>query len=146
MDKLDALITSLKELDTSIIDTIKQVIQDNAVIIEEMNTVVQLDEEGVNRLGVKISSYAPYSPMTISIKREKGQPTSRVTLRDTGEFHKSFYIEFHPDGFEIKASDWKANVLTKEYGPEIFGLTDENFNDLAINYIAPAIEDLFKSI
>ena len=34
-------------------------------------------------------SLGDYSPVTIQIKRAKGQPTDRITLKDTGEFYKS---------------------------------------------------------
>lgn len=56
-----------------------------------MNAEEQLFEQGINRLGVDIMDYAPYSPLTIAIKEEKGQPTNRVTLRDTGDFEASFF-------------------------------------------------------
>ena len=50
------------------------------------NADAQLYEQGVNALGVSIDSYKPYTDLTIEIKKEKGQPYDRVTLRDTGDF------------------------------------------------------------
>jgi hypothetical protein len=125
---------------------IREVLQDNKEIVLEMNSEEQLFEKGIDRFGVKISSFAPYSPATLQIKRLKGQPTNRVTLRDEGDFHFSFFIEFTSDGFEIKASDWKAANLVSGYGESILGLTDENFRDLAQNYVAPEILKLIKNI
>lgn len=70
---------------------IQQIIWDNDAYIVDMNAEEQLFEQGINRLGVDIMDYAPYSPLTIAIKEEKGQPTNRVTLRDTGDFEASFF-------------------------------------------------------
>ena len=70
---------------------IQQIIWDNDAYIVDMNAEEQLFEQGINRLGVDIMDYAPYSPLTIAIKEEKGQPTNRVTLRDTGDLFQ-FYL------------------------------------------------------
>ena len=46
--------------------------------IIDANAEEQLFEQGINRLGVDIMDYRPYTPLTIAIKEEKGQPTNRV--------------------------------------------------------------------
>lgn len=125
---------------------IQRTLEDNKEIILDMNSEVQLFEKGVNRYDVKISSFAPYSATTVQIKRAKGQPTNRVTLRDEGDFHFSFFIEFTDESFQIKASDWKANMLVSQYGESILGLTNENFRDLADNYVAPELIKLIKEL
>lgn len=127
------LINSVKEFNERLTngDYISEVIKDNEVLIIELNTEEQLYEEGINILGVKIDDYAPYQPETIYYKRERGQPTNRVTLRDEGDFHNSFYLEIGKEQFEIKASDEKTEQLKKKYG-KILGLTDENVNELRI--------------
>lgn len=116
---------------------IQQIIWDNGAYIVDMNAQDQLYEQGINRLGVDIMDYAPYSPLTIQIKEEKGQPTNRVTLRDTGDFETSFFIEANDRQFEIKASDFKTEELIKKYGRQILGLTDENIQALIWQYIYP---------
>ena len=105
--------------------------------IIDANAEEQLFEQGINRLGVEISDYAPYSPVTIAIKEAKGQPTNRVTLRDEGDFESSFYLEVGDKQFEIKASDFKTEDLIKKYGRQILGLTDENISILIWKYIFP---------
>ena len=92
---------------------IQQIIWDNDAYIVDMNAEEQLFEQGINRLGVDIMDYAPYSPLTIAIKEEKGQPTNRVTLRDTGDFEASFFLEVGDKQFEIKASDFKTEDLVR---------------------------------
>ncbi len=144
MKRLDIIINKLKRFESEIFKTIEGVIRENEGLIVEMNSEDQLFEHGINRKGESLASYAPYSPVTIEIKRQKGQPTGRVTLRDEEDFHLSFYIDYQADGFEIRASDWKERDLTDYYGEEILGLTDENLRELTHEYIAPEILKMFK--
>ena len=120
---------------------IQQIIWDNDAYIVDMNAEEQLFEQGINRLGVDIMDYMPYTPLTIAIKEGKGQPTNRVTLRDEGDFEASFYLDVSDKQFEIKASDFKTEDLIKKYGRQILGLTDENIASLIWQYIYP---DLIK--
>lgn len=124
---------------------IKAIIEENDAYIVDMNTEQQLYEQGVNTYGVKIMDYKPYKPLTIRIKKEKGQPIDRVTLRDTGDFQSSFYLEVGNEQFEIKANDWKTDGLIKKYGREILGLTDENLSELIWHFIYPDILEKAKS-
>ena len=107
---------------------ISEVINDYDVYFDiiDMNINDQLYKRGVTSLGDEIAEYDPYSPYTVLIKEAKGQPTDRVTLKDTGAFHGSFFIDAGSDSFEIYASDEKTAALVDRYGLEIFGLTDEN--------------------
>lgn len=123
---------------------IQDIIWKNEAYIVDMNAEEQLYEQGINRLGVDISDYAPYSPVTIEIKRLKGQPTNRVTLRDEGDFESSFFLEVGDEQFEIKASDFKTEDLVKKYGEQILGLTDENIATLIWQYIYPDLMDEAK--
>lgn len=87
----------------------------------------QLYAEGINGGGVEIASYRPYAESTIRRKIRKGQPTDRVTLRDTGAFHKEMHVVFDEEGFYITSENFKTPFLVSRYGPKIFRLTDENF-------------------
>lgn len=127
-----------------IIDSIKK----NEDDIIALNAQEQLYEQGINALGVKISDYAPYSPYTVQIKREKGQPVDRVTLRDTGEFHSSFHIIYERDGesFSIAARDPKSRELEERYGDDILGLTEPNFLEVRYYVYEDVLESLNKKI
>lgn len=135
MKKLDDTIKRLKAFDPQ--EVVAQVVADNDDVIVEMNTDDQLFARGVNRNNVAIADYAPYAGQTILFKELKNQPTDRVTLRDSGDFHNSFYIELLGDGFEIKAVDEKTEELEMKYGEEIFGLADFSVFNFAHNYIKP---------
>ena len=92
--------------------------------IVEMNYGDQLYDQGLNAKGITINSYRDYTPFTKRVKRKKGQPFNRVTLRDTGDFHKSFFLQLRTNEFEISAKDWKTTKLKLKYKPAIFGLTE----------------------
>lgn len=146
MNQIEELIAKIIELRDNINDYIRlEVIEDEASICD-MNSENQLFEKGITREGIKINSYAPYSKNTIAVKIAKGQPTNRVTLRDTGEFHASFVVYTDDTKFFIDAKDWKTNKLSEKYGEEIFGLTDENINELIWEYIYPALMNKVRNL
>ena len=125
---------------------IQQILWDNEAYIVDLNSQDQLFDQGVNNLGVSISDYAPYSPVTIEIKEAKGQPTDRVTLHDEGDFAQSFYLEVGENQFEIRAGDWKTEELIKKYGRQIMGLTDENIARVVWEFIYPDLINNAKRV
>lgn len=69
----------------------------------------------------------PYSRFTVAIKRKKGQPSDRTTLKDTGKFYRSFKITVNSGGFTIDADGQKDNInLFDRYGIDILGLNQMN--------------------
>ena len=105
----------------------------------------QLYRRGVNGDDKKIMDYMPYTARTIKIKKKKGQPTTRVTLRDTGDFHKSMFVVFESDGFYITASDKKTPWLTKKYGDKIFKLTNKNLTRIIRSHIRKELVKRLKN-
>ena len=118
---------------------VRNIVINSEEIIVEMNAEKQLYNMGITSLGIDINSFAPYKEFTIKKKKEKGQPTDRVTLRDTEDFHKSFFVDAKEEEFEIKAGDWKTERLILRYGDEIMGLTGENLTTLIWQHIYPYI-------
>ena len=114
---------------------LEDIIRDKEDVIVSAIADDQLYRRGINGRGEKIMSYMPYTAKTIQNKKRKGQPTTRVTLRDTGAFHKSMFVVFDSEGFYITASDEKTEKLIKRYGEEIFRLTDKNFTRIIQSHI-----------
>ena len=125
---------------------IKDIVEENEAFIVELNSEEQLFEKGITSTGVSIADYAPYSEVTVEIKRQKGQPVNRVTLRDEGDFHASFAIKADNEQFEIVANDWKVKDLTLYYGDEILGLTDDNIVVVARDFVYPELMEKAKKI
>lgn len=125
----------LRAFKDSLPDTLKEIVMDKAGVIVSAVANDQLYRRGVNGRDVKIMSYQPYAMRTILAKKRKGQPTTRVTLRDTGVFHKSMYLVADDEGFYVTSDDRKAVWLTKRYGEAIFRLTDKNFTRILRSHI-----------
>lgn len=114
---------------------LEDIVRDKEDVIVSAIADDQLYRRGINGKGEKIMDYMPYAARTIKNKKRKGQPTTRVTLRDTGAFHKSMYVVFDSEGFYITASDEKTQDLVEKYGEEIFRLTDKNFTRIIRSHI-----------
>lgn len=125
---------------------LKDIIHDKEDVIVSAIADNQLYRRGINGKGVKIMDYMPYAPRTIQNKKRKGQPTTRVTLRDTGAFHESMYVVFDSDGFYVTASDDKTQELINKYGEEIFRLTDKNFTRIVRSHIRKELVKRLKRI
>lgn len=144
---IDNLILKLKRFEQDLRTTaIKEAVLENEAIILDMNTQDQLFEKGIDADGISIMSVQPYTARTVTIKSLKGQPTNRVTLRDEGDFHRSFYLEYYEEGIFITAADDKAEKLAFKYGDRIFGLTEENKSILAKQYILPFLIEQLQNI
>jgi hypothetical protein len=110
----------------------------NFVISTELKELIielnqdQLYDLGEDSKGNKLWSFSPsmpYSPYTIKIKQAKGQPTDRLTLRDTGAFYKSFTVEVEGASIILDADGRKKDTnLFSKYGIDILGLNDQNMS------------------
>ncbi len=134
---LDEKIQALKLFRTSINEYIRKEVIEQEAIICDMNSQIQLYERGIDANGDPIEP--EYADLTVQIKLSKSQPTARVTLRDSGDFHASFYIYATNDKFYIDAKDTITEDLTKKYGESIFGLIPEHVSELAQEYIKPML-------
>ena len=114
---------------------LEDVVRDKEDVIVSAIADDQLYRRGINGKGEKIMEYAPYAARTIENKKRKGQPTTRVTLRDTGDFHRSMHVIFDSEGFYITSDDEKAKYLVKKYGGEIYRLTDKNFTRIIRSHV-----------
>lgn len=110
MWKLEAFARNLLKLNEDA--AFKKVISDKEIQLEavRLNTEEQLYIRGVDVHGNKLRSiYARfgkfYADRTIQIKNEKGQPTDRVTMRDTGAMYKT-------EKAIIKANELKLDMNT----------------------------------
>lgn len=108
--------------------------------IIELNTQDQLYDEGVDATSTKLESIGGgYAASTIKRKRSKGQPTDRVTLKDTGVFYSTVEVDVQDDAFTIEAYYLKQGQdLRKRWGNNLAGLTADSRATL-IQFILPEI-------
>lgn len=144
MNMIEKLIQNLKQLD---IEAIIQLILTNPYIQEWITDTVtgRLYETGrtssFKRLRTNVAikqqkRYARrkerfYATTTEKIKKEKGQPVDRVTLKDSGDFYDSFKIKADKRSFSISADlkngamydNFSISFRRNEFTKEILGLS-----------------------
>jgi len=138
MDALLRVLRKTKKLDP--FQLVDNIIRSNNLLdyIIKLNTESQLFNRGISTDGMKI--VPPYAKTTKSIKRRKGQPSTRVTLKDTGDMYKTWEVKLSKLYITITANLIKKgknkdgnNIdinLEIKYGKNIVGLTDENLQKL----------------
>lgn len=67
-----------------------------------------------------------YAESTKKRKRKEGQPSDRVTTRDTGAYHEGFTVKPKSDVLEIGSDVRYEQYLDKRYGKKLYGLTPDN--------------------
>lgn len=140
----DATIERLRSIQDDFPALILRLVRLNEAFVVSLNVDRQLYEQGVDGNGDFVAP--PYRPSTIRRKIRKGQPTNRVTLKDKGDFHGSFYLIFREGEFEISAKDPKRERLVRKYGKPIFGLTEESLDLLRERLKVELIQETRKAI
>lgn len=116
--------------------------------IEEDIRDNQLYDKGIDgtgeRITNKITGRSVYARFTIKLKSEKNQPTDRITLKDTGSFHRSIKLTAFSDHFEISSTDSKAPDLIETYGEDILKPTTDNMRNFIENNVIPDLKKFFR--
>lgn len=124
------LIKKVKRLDQD--KMVKKSLDDKSLQREvlRMNTEDQLYNEGVDSKGKSLGEYSKATILgtkNFEGKIQKGQRYDHITLNDTGAFYNSFKFKNEAKDFVISADTSKQGTdLTKQFGKDILGLTDEN--------------------
>ena len=142
-DSINDAINFFKDIDSIILE-ITQEPETQKFLIEVLQDQLFTTGEDGNGL-----SLGDYSPVTVQIKRAKGQPTDRITLKDTGEFYDSYNIDPFNGGFIIDANGQKSpsDNLFVTYGDDILKPNDETLTEIAEYYETRLFEyftDLFE--
>lgn len=117
----------------------------------ELNTDSQLYDKGVDADGVPIGQYSPFTvdyKQSIAGRLGNDTRTDHITLKDTGDFYRSFRFVPLSNGFEITADTDKGggDDLAEMYGRKILGLTDESIQQIIPEVTEIAITETRKAI
>ncbi len=159
MNRLENMCLELKKINQK--SLLKELFADPyfKAFVVDLNTQ-RLFEQGTDANDIPLRSRmaqfgAFYSPRTVRIKKAKGQPTDRVTLKDTGKFYESFAFKGNLTALEFLI---QANVLKKdektgeitnlqqEWGQDILGLSDEDLIELIALSLEIIISFVLKRI
>ena len=134
----------LLELKNSINKSIQNSISTNKAVLIEQQTDGQFDK-GQDSQGIQ---FVPkYAFSTKVAKRRKGQPTDRVTLRDTGKLYGNIDIQAQTTQAIISANVEYFKYLIAHYDKNtILGIQAEAMKDFLKEFTLPEIEKNFKTI
>jgi len=142
MSNLNDYINSLNDLSNNIDKIIKDVvIKDKGILLS--NIKLRLFNKG---LDANLKSLGTYSKRTVLKKKKKNQRTSHVTLRDTGDWYNSMFIDFKNNEIIVDSSDFKTGILTDIYGDAILGLTEQELNNFIDANIEKALNKRLNEI
>lgn len=84
----------------------------------------------------------PLAESTKKRKKREGKRASFVTLRDSGDWYASMFIDFKDGSILVDASDWKTDLLEDIYGEGILGLSDKETELFVDSTLEPELEKL----
>lgn len=129
----------LNEVRDNVRQVVKQTFEEHKRLIIQYNADTQMYKLGQDSKGSIIRP--AYRPATIRLKRAKGQPTDRVTLRDTGKFHKTLIVTPKEDYVEISSDLEYAKYLFKRYGDDVLGIQEELLKEFVTRYVVPKLQE-----
>ena len=102
-------------------------------------------EEGLDGRGVPLASIHDYTKRSKDKKSKMGEYTGKVTLRNTGTFHRSLKVVSEAGGFRIVSTDnpRKVGHLIRRWGKPILRLSNEHLNELLME-IRPSLSAKLK--
>lgn len=139
--ELNNIIQRFAALKRELPDLVGELLEENAHFIEDLQTE-QL-WQGIDSEGKRITP--AYSPFTVQIKKLKGQPVDRVTLKDEGDFYRGLFLNGGNAGnYAIGSRDQKTAALQRKYGEEILGLTDDSKQTIIDDILRPELPERIK--
>lgn len=140
-DVFDEARKKVIELKESINPVIRQTFEEYGYVIQDYQTQKQLYEKGEDSKGSLIRP--AYTPFTVRIKKQKGQPTDRVTWKDTGALYRSIRVEAKDDHVEITANTPYSDDLLEKYGNDVLGIQEELLREFAEKYLLVNLKENF---
>lgn len=137
-DPFDIARARINEIKNSINPWIEKAFKDYGYVIKEYQTIEQLYKKGQDSKGSLIRP--AYTPYTIKIKKSKGQPTDRVTWKDTGRLYDSIKVIASKESVEITTSVEYAAKLFKKYGDNVLGIQEELLRKFMNDYLLPELK------
>lgn len=136
MDPFEALIRRTEAAKKGVLLSIQEGFAQFDMEIVEIQTMEQLFQ-GEFADGSMIRP--AYTPFTISIKKKKGQPTDRVTFKDTGKLYDSIKLNVFADRAEIVSNDSKVPKLLEKYKGPIFGIQPKKLAEFVEEKLRPLV-------
>lgn len=130
MARINEIIKRWKSLDVEV--TARQAFNDTKENYADLNAEQMFSGVTKDDGPITLDGRKGYARKTYEIKTEKGQPTDRITLRDTGAFQRGIYAKIEGTTITISSTDSKADEIQERTGKEIFGLNEGNIKEFSL--------------
>ncbi len=144
MDVFKEALGKVNQMRLAVNASIQKAFDDNNLIVKDIQVNKQLFDKGENAKGSIIRP--AYTPITISLKKAKGQPTDRVTLKDTGVFYFSIDIIANDTELVIESSLSYSKYLIDKYGDDILGIQEDFLKEFLEKYTLLELKKQFDDI
>ena len=142
MSQIDEYIAKLNDLSDSIDVRLKDIVLKNKGIL--LSTIkLRLFQKSLDG---NYNFLGTYAPMTKKRKKNKGQISNRVTLRDTGDWYNSMFIDFKNSTILVDATDNKTDTLKDIYGEAILEFADDEIEFFVDTAVDPEIQRLINNL
>lgn len=128
----------IENFEKTLFEVLQKTILDNDFVIKDYVINKQLFREGIDGNSFKLEGY---TRTTIKLKRAKGDPTDRTTLRDSGEFYTHIQVDAFEDRFEISSNVQHDVFIIKKYGIDVLKVTHENITEFMEKYFIPNLKN-----
>ena len=144
MGVVETFIKRLDQMKASINVSIKASIDSNKKVLIEQQTEKQMNK---GKDANSISLVPSYADSTKRVKRGKGQPIDRVTLKDTGRLYKGINIKANTKQLVISTEVEYFGYLVNLYrNNQILGIQEAPLRKFVEEYTFPEIKKNFKAI
>ena len=128
----------IENFEKTIFEVLQKTINDNDFVIKDYIINKQLFREGIDGNNKKLEGYRR---TTIKLKKAKGDPIDRTTLRDSGEFYSQIQVDAFSDRFEISSNVSHDVFIIKKYGIDVLKVTHENLSEFMQKYFIKNLKD-----
>lgn len=136
-EKILAIRNRLRNLTLDMPLLVKEVIEENETLIEDM-VIFQL-QRGERGDGLILPNYS-----IVSV-RVYGKPPGPIKLFDTGAFYRGIKVKPFENRFELIGQDEKTEELEARFGTEIIMLQEDNRQHLIWEILAPGLQEKTKT-
>ena len=134
----------MRQLEASINPSIQKAVNTNSNLLEQQQTEGQFDK-GKDSFNINI--VPSYATSTKSYKRRNGQPTNRVTLKDSGDLYRSVKVVGTSSQLVISANVEYFKYLVAHYsGNNLLGIEPQAMEVFVNKYICKEIVKNFNTI
>lgn len=133
MDRLLDLAQRLRQVREDMPLMIREVLEDNKTLLEDMN-IAQLQRG--ERVDGSIQD--DYSPVSVF---KYGKPPGPIRLFDTGAFYRGINLEIFTRSFEMIGRDIKTDFLERGRFGDVVGFTEDTKFEIIETILTPGLQE-----